>query len=224
VNGQLKYTTISDNEGALIFTPGMAPSNSGNAAIDGSVTVVQETTPVVVETVASTPQHPRVVAPVRRVTPVSQPAPTTVPVTSVNIVPPVVVTIEETVVITTVTPPMPAAVEVSVINPPVMTISVSDSTVFAPAATASVTSSATRVVDPGASLSLAALGTNKGLSTTSTVATTVKASTTVLDEMYRQLGTMMSTSAVNGYNLVTVDDSTDDMADMWDSILDDGDN
>src|ERR1700678_3751762 len=40
IDGHTKFTAISDNEGALTFTPGMVPSNSGNAAIDGSVTVL----------------------------------------------------------------------------------------------------------------------------------------------------------------------------------------
>ena len=40
VNNVTQYTAISDNEGALTWTLGKAPSNSGNAAIDGSVTVV----------------------------------------------------------------------------------------------------------------------------------------------------------------------------------------
>ena len=53
INGQVKYTAISDNEGALTWTPGMAPSNSGNAAIDGSVTVVPVTIPVVAEPVVT---------------------------------------------------------------------------------------------------------------------------------------------------------------------------
>ena len=93
INGQTKYTAISDNEGALTWTPGMAPSNRGNAAIDGSVTVVPASASVVPEVVApatSRPavEQPKVVEPVRRVTPVSQTLPTTT-VTIIGLVVPV---------------------------------------------------------------------------------------------------------------------------------------
>ena len=75
VNNVTQYTAISDNEGALTWTPGKAPSNSGNAAIDGSVTVVPASASVVPEVEApatSSPvvATPRVIAPVRRVIPV----------------------------------------------------------------------------------------------------------------------------------------------------------
>ena len=49
VNNVTQYTAISDNEGALTWTPGKAPSNSGNAAMDGSVTVVPASASVVPE-------------------------------------------------------------------------------------------------------------------------------------------------------------------------------
>ena len=85
VNSVTQYTAVSDNEGALTWTPGMAPSNSGNAAIDGSVTVVPASAsvvPAVVASVTSRPVvvQPKVVEPVRRVVPVtaaSQPVATT---------------------------------------------------------------------------------------------------------------------------------------------------
>jgi hypothetical protein len=47
LNGQTKFTAVSDNQGALTWTSGMAPSNSGNAVVDGSVTVTAPT-PLVV--------------------------------------------------------------------------------------------------------------------------------------------------------------------------------
>ena len=95
INGQTKYTAISDNEGALTWTPGMAPSNSGNAAIDGSVTVVPATTvPVVPASAIPAPQQPlliqpKVVEPVRKVTRGSQSLATN-SVTIVNVGIPVV--------------------------------------------------------------------------------------------------------------------------------------
>jgi hypothetical protein len=81
VNGETQYTAISDNEGALTWTLGKGPSNSLNAAVDGSVTVVATTdtgSPEVVAPAGQTPVvvMPVVVQPVRRVlpmTPVSQP-------------------------------------------------------------------------------------------------------------------------------------------------------
>ena len=84
VNNVTQYTAISDNEGALTWTPGKAPSNSGNAAVDGSVTVVPATTPAVAEIVGSTSPGPAVVLPtvvepVRRVMPVKAVSPSVAP-------------------------------------------------------------------------------------------------------------------------------------------------
>ena len=99
INGQTKYSAISDNEGALTWTAGMAPSNNGNPAIDGNVTVVPASASVVPDVVApatSQPEvvKPKVIEPVRRVVPVtvvSQPVTTTaVPGTSVTLVVPLV--------------------------------------------------------------------------------------------------------------------------------------
>ena len=60
VNNVTQYTAISDNEGALTWTPGKAPSNSGNPAMDGSVTVVPASTSVVPEVVAPATSQPEV--------------------------------------------------------------------------------------------------------------------------------------------------------------------
>jgi hypothetical protein len=53
VNGQYAFTAISDDEGALTFTAGKAPTNAGNPAIDGTLTVA--TAQPVVSPVAQLP-------------------------------------------------------------------------------------------------------------------------------------------------------------------------
>ena len=213
VNNVTQYTAISDNEGALTWTPGKAPSNSGNASIDGSVLVVAPTAPVVAEPVASAPQSPvvvppRVIEPVRRITPVaSMPVTNVVPASAVNDV--ASTSVEETVV-TTVSPLQPSAV---VSGQPVTFPANSVVTVM-PAELASVTnvSNQVKLSDPGVSLSLVALETSKAVPTASTGTSNVKATTSVLDEMYRQFGSAPGTSQMNGWNAGA---SGDDAVDVW---------
>ena len=78
VNGQDKVTAISDNDGALTLTPGMVPTNAGNPAIDGTLTVMAAQPPVtsapVVTPVTLPPSHvlvPRVIQPVKRIEPLN---------------------------------------------------------------------------------------------------------------------------------------------------------
>jgi hypothetical protein len=83
--------------------------------------------------------------------------------------------------------------------------------VSAAAATASIPTS--RTADAEASLSLAALATNRNGPTTSTAS--AKPAVTALDEMYRLLGmsaALPSTSGVSGAGL----EATDDLPDVWD--------
>jgi hypothetical protein len=208
INGQTKYTAISDNDGALTWTPGKAPSNSGNAAIDGSVTVVSlsDAAPASVDTATqpSAAVQPKVMFPVRRVLPVSQAVPTSVTI-GIPAVPLVggVGFMEEATVVTSVSPLLPVVGEVSGITAPVP--------VSAGETLPGVTS-ASKLADPGASLSLAAVGRNTlaPLGTSSG-----KTSTGVLDEVYRQM-TILGASAVNGINLdAGGDDSVDELADVW---------
>ena len=225
VNNVTQYTAVSDNEGALTWTPGMAPSNSGNAAVDGSVTVVPVTTPTASESIVagtkpSVTVEPKVIVPVRRVTPVSQPVSTLESTTSVSIT----VSslggggmVTETVTLT-VNPVLTASAETSIVTAPV-SISVSDS--MASVQVPGLTSSLSRAADPAAiSLSLAALATNK-VAPSGTGTSNGKTSTSVLDDVYHLLGTM---PAANGYlAVVGGEDTTGMVIDMWnlDGILDD---
>jgi hypothetical protein len=228
VNGQLKYTAISDNEGALTFTPGMAPTNSGNAAIDGSVTVVPVTTPALAESVVSDQRRPsvvaqpRVVVPVRRVTPVSQPTETTaVPVINVSIPLPTAnnEALASDTIVTMVTLPLPASTETSIVTAPPMVstapiVSASDSALSAQGT--SVLPYATRAVDSGTALSLAALGSNKASvvpTITPAPAPTGRTLTNVLDEVYRQMSVLPAKDFIL---LFDGDDTSDEMSDLWD--------
>ena len=213
VNNVTQYTAVSDNEGALTWTPGKAPSNSGNAAVDGSVTVVTPSIPTDPTGAVSTTSspvvvQPRIVEPVRRVTPVSS-----LPVaselgavsgTSASLVLPMVS-------VEAVTP----AVETGVSN---MSSLVQTETSEATVTTGlvqvgSAASSLTKLSDPGAALSLATMATNKA----ATGSSSVKTSTSILDEVYRQLGTTQVAPAPNSASLNhTADDASEELPDVWD--------
>jgi hypothetical protein len=219
INGQTKYTAISDNEGALTWTPGKAPSNSGNPAVDGTVTVTPATLPVASAPV--TPTTPPVVTPVRVVEPVRRVAPVTslpaaslgaVSGTSASLLPPVV-NVETAL----------SAVEIgfanvsSLVQPANSEVTPTSELV----SVGSAASSLTKLSDPGAALSISAIGTNKA-ATPSTGNANGKASTSVLDEVYRQLGTMLVAPAPNGASLNLVgSDSSEELLDVWemDSLL-----
>ena len=224
VNNETQYTAISDNEGALTWTPGKAPSNSGNAAIDGTVTVVPATIPVTsvpaaVESQTAVVVPPRVIEPVRRVTPVSsiqvgQSAASTG--TSVSLVlaggtgaTPVV-----ELVLTNVSPlPSLAASVQPEANP--MSAASTVATEVVPLANGAP--SITKVADPGAALSLAALSTNKVSSVALPESSSVKSSTSMLDEMYRQLGTVLAVPSGYGYNLgASGGESSGELDNVWD--------
>ena len=201
VNNVTQYTAVSDNEGALTWTPGKVPSNSGNAAIDGSVTVVPEAVPVMPTSLASAQQppvviQPKVVEPVRKVTSltaVNQPAATTAaPGTSVTLVASLMsietpLATAETVV-ANVSPSLQSSVALVQPESAVMSYPVTGSSMLAAEAApiATVASSPARTVDPGASLSLAVLGTSKGIAVTPLGTSSVRTSTSVLDDVYRQ--------------------------------------
>ena len=236
INGQTKYTAISDNEGALSWTPGMAPTNFGNAAVDGSVTVVPTAAPVVPEAVVpSAPRPvvvlPKVIEPVRRVAPltaVSKPVTTTaVPVaSSVSLVAMLASgeapTLAEETAVANVSPLLQSQIVLIQPEATVVGNQVTGSPGLAPEAGqfASVSAGTTRASDPGASLSLVAIGTNKAASTTSSL----KTSTSVLDEMYRQLGVTPGATPVNGTYLgAGGKDDAEEMLDVWfldDSVVD----
>ena len=81
----------------------------------------------------------------------------------------------------------------------------------------SVVPGVTKAADSGASLSLAAQGTNRMVAVALPVASMRSTSTSVLDELYRQLGTFLSASLAAGTNLgVTSEDTTDELANVWD--------
>jgi hypothetical protein len=236
VNGQTKYTAISDNEGALTWTPGLAPSNSGNAAVDGSVTVVAPVAPVVSEPVVPATQQavmvrPKVVETVKRVialspstmvpsTPVSQvvgKADTSG--TSVSPVPSFVnegatvpLAIEDAVVNSVV----PLTITAATIQPGT---SVNVVATVAPSEMATIASAApslTRAEDPGASLSLVAPVMNRSVPTGSAGTSNTKPSTIALDEMYRQFGTLPAVPMANDDLWLSDEETTDDSPDVWD--------
>jgi hypothetical protein len=228
VNGQLKYTAISDNYGALTFTPGMVPSNSGNAAIDGSVTAVTLPGSSVVAQPVVAPKHTsgvvvsRVGVSVHPVTPVR--------VTSANTTPtPVALAGVDTLVTvisvdTTVITSDAAMVNNNNLSTPAMPPMASAVVTVAPEAMSltAVATSTAKPADSSVSLSLAAVGTNKAAGAASTPTTTGKASTVVLDEVYRLLGTASLNGIVAGTD---GDDAGDAISDLWDleSLLNDQD-
>ena len=229
VNGQMKYTAISDNEGALTWTPGMAPSNSGNPVIDGSVTVVvplMATVPSPVDTTHPA-VPPEVVEPLRKVrapsltsgpvTSMTRPsASPTISETGVSLVVPLVndaatISVEETVISNTGALPSPMSAQ-----PEITILSVSAPVVLAEfAQVANMVPSSTKVEDSGASLCLVAVGTNKGNSTGSIASPNVRSVTSVLDEMYRQLSVMAETISVNGASAVAGFGTTEEDLDVW---------
>jgi hypothetical protein len=218
VNGQLKYTAISDNDGALPFTAGMSPTNSGNAAIDGSVTVVPVAAPVVTEPVITKPEHPvnggsKSVVSVRRVT-------STTPTSSaaesvVSVVMPLVSDVGPRVDETVATDVGPLTAAPVVIVQPDMAIAPISVSAGVAMETVQVTNvGSTSHGGDAASLSLAAVGTNRTTSVAATGSSTGKMPTNVLDEMYRLLGTG---TQIPGSNPASGgDDAADEMADVWD--------
>jgi hypothetical protein len=212
VNGVTQYTSIGDNEGELTFTPGKVPSNSGNAAVDGTVTVVPVTdTSTVATTTSDNSQHsapvqPRSSVSVRRVTPISQPLMKTVTETVIDLGMPA----------SSLTPTLMGLAQVAPTTdsqPATTTAQVqpefSMATVIAP--------DATRSADAGASLSLTAQGLNKPA--TSTATSIAKPATTALDEVYRTLGSQPESASLNGLNLAAGTDATEDapLDLLWDT-------
>ena len=211
----------------------MAPSNSGNPAINGSVTVIPVASVVsATETpvaITLTVVQPHIIQPVPKVMPAS--SATAVPVTPVNqaeagtgiietsvsLVSPLVTDNSGSVMVMMVAGneialPMVAAVQsgTSVTNVPA-TVALPET-----AQVASGAASLTRLDDNGASLSLAALGANNVVPAVSVVTRTIKPSTSTLDEMYRQLGNQVGFSSANGFNTGTVAvGTTDEWSDPW---------
>jgi hypothetical protein len=189
IDGQLKYTAISDNEGALTWTAGKAPSNAGNPAIDGSVSVVPEA----VSTSAAISQAPAS-EPTAHVSPKVRVSARSVPPTLVPIINPtdeantIGGSSDEPVVIAATTAPLQSGaadigVVQSVVNiPPQTAVSVA-ATPAATVDTVPTSSLLAKVSDPSAALSLAAQGANHNPASTGT-ATSVKPLTSVLDEIY----------------------------------------
>ena len=229
VNNVTQYTAISDNEGALTWTPGKAPSNSGNPAVDGSVTVVAGTTPAA-EIVESTSSGRAVVPvtvvePVRRVTPVKTLNPSAAPTAAIDtsvaassrLI--VATTPTEEVVLTSVGPLQPSPLvtvqpEVNLATSPIVVSPALAPEVVQPA---SPVPGVTRTGDSGASLSVAAVSTNKLSAVALPESSSVKSSTSALDEAYRQMGTVLAVPSGYGYNLVGGDvESSEDLDSVWD--------
>lgn len=83
-------------------------------------------------------------------------------------------------------------------------------------AAASVLPILTKAADSGASLSLVALGMNKAVSTASSTTPGVRTSTSVLDEMYRQPGTLLVVPSVSGFTPAITGEGTNYLPDVWD--------
>jgi hypothetical protein len=217
ISGQTKFTAISDNEGALTWTPGKVPSNSGNPAIDGSVSVVTPAAPTTVEQ-ATTTSTSRVV----HATTVSvRSGVQTTPAVQVVSVSFEVTALGRTNVLTvgdlgTSVVEAPAGVpssEVANITAPVQAVA---SVVSAAVTVGPVeqTPSGIRNGDAGVSLSLLAQGTNRSAATVSVGNQATKASTTALDEMFR-LAQALPGAPVAGSSS-NADDSGDDFSDAFD--------
>jgi hypothetical protein len=224
VNGMTQYTAVSDNEGALTFTPGKVPSNSGNAAVDGSVTVVPATVGnagVVSTTQQSTAGKSGSVAVVKRVTPVRQPAAKTAS-TTVDLVTPLVSSgganlVDEAVAAAAGIQPS----TVVALSQPDTTIAMAMPNVSPLPAVETVQSpnlagNATRSVDADASLSVAAVGTNRTAPVAATGTASNKASTNALDEVYRLMGTASGVAPTVGGDHELAGDSGMELSDMWD--------
>jgi hypothetical protein len=63
---------------------------------------------------------------------------------------------------------------------------------------------------------MVAVGANKATPIAPLETSSIKSSTNVLDEMYRQLGMTLGAASVSGYNLGATDvDSSEELADVW---------
>ena len=165
--------------------------------------------------------------PVRKVTPVlaTPPSPLvpTAPWTSVSLIVPAASveapTSAEEAIVTNAGSLLPSPVALAQPEASIVSAPVAVSLALAPEVlpVASASPSLTRSPDLGASLSLVALGTNKVVPAASTGPASVKSSTSVLDEMYRQLGTMESVPLVNGYSRGATEEWTiEELAEVWD--------
>jgi hypothetical protein len=202
----------------LTWTPGKAPSNSGNAAVDGSVTVVAPGELVVSDLVPPTTErtevvHAKVVDTVRKVTAANQSVVAS-PVTSAVLVVPLAsveapTPIENTIA-ANISAPLPSPLAAIQSETSVLTVSPTSTSEVIQATP--VAPSQAKSSDPGAGLSLAALGNYKVTPVVSTAPASVKPSTNVLDELYRQLGA----TPLNGYNVDgTAGATTDESSDVW---------
>ena len=84
------------------------------------------------------------------------------------------------------------------------------------AQSASLVPGVTRAADSGASLSLAALSTNKVGPVALPEPLSMKSSTSVMDEMYRQFETLLPISSRYGYDFATSGvESAEELDDVW---------
>ena len=195
VNGQVKYTAISDNEGPLMWTAGKAPSNSGNAAKPMAVVDCgREDGPsaVGIESRRRSRTRTGVVstgkAVVRKAMPVASAS-----VISTNPVVPVAgveaATATEVTVVSTASP-LPS--EMSVVAETNVAVVVVPEIISA----GNMVQPMARPMDAGASLSLAAVGNGKSGAAPVVGTSSSKGSTGAMDEVYRVLGTLMESAAV----------------------------
>jgi hypothetical protein len=232
VNGETKFTAVSDNEGALTWTAGMAPSNEGNPAIDGSVTVVSAdasanseaaiaTAPAVKAQPARVASlvHVRSSAAVRPTPAVSQQpvAALAADSSTISIDPSAhlaaSIQVEEAVVSSA----MPQqTLSLTAGASPTMTSGYVTTVVVPAAAPESLrTQNPARSEESIASLSVSVLGTNKVFSVASSGTSNGRTSTSAMDEMYRQFGASWGATAASGCNLGGGYDDTAESLEAW---------
>jgi hypothetical protein len=226
VNGMTNFTAVSDNVGPLTFTPGMVPSNSGNPAIDGSVSVVSPIAvappAAVAVTTHSQSTASKLSVTVRRVAVSSSASTAVVQPETVNIF---VVPSASASSALLAEEAAAAAISVVTVQPEATVVStpltVSPAAAGESAPTTSAAAGAVRSADPGASLSLAAQGASKITVTALAGPATVRSPTAVLDEVYRLLSAMSNTPLGSGYDITT--DDRELLADSWEpgDILED---
>jgi hypothetical protein len=226
INGQTKYTAISDDEGALAWTPGMAPNNGGNPAIDGVVSIINTTTAIGVTTEKTAPAA----------------APVVIPTATVQVKKVKLAVVSEPVSIATITPTTgdmadasnetasPSTTgELAAVGPSrVVVVSVAPeagviSTVVMglPAPTgqslpAGAVSGEAKTGDSSTSLSLVNLAANT-VASSNGMMTGSKPSTMILDEAFRQVPTTPNLGSAWGIG--ASDYEVDDMYDFFDGLF-----
>ena len=217
INGQDKVTAISDDDGALTFTPGKVPTNAGNPAVDGTLTVIPVAPPPIAASSPVASPHevsPTAVKPVRRAEPATSTLVTQTPEqmtidTEAAAVPvsvpalPITVVAESRTVDDGAAPP-------SVVATPIPG--------EAPSALVSARTAAPAPGSPsdaGTALSLVAQATTSNPSFVPGPAAGPSGSTVILDEIYRRLPTGSPNVPMSGTSVVPSDSLIAERSTVW---------